>query len=114
MFHRNSRNELATFAPGGAVASHRSIAIEPLQRARIGGADMLPSRAVVGKLGAERGNELRDVVALVNPFDDLLRAERDQHAERHDRQLPRDRAPAVRRLQLQQPEHRQPLPRVQP
>ena len=62
---------------------------------------MLPSRPVVGQFAAQRADQLGDFVALMNSVGKLLRRQRNQHAERDNSQLPRDGAPAVRRLELQ-------------
>jgi hypothetical protein len=75
--------------------------IEPLHRARIRCSDMLPPGAIVGQLGAQCSDELGNLAPLVDAIDELLGSQRDQYAERDDRELPGDRVPAVRRLQLQ-------------
>ena len=48
-------------------------------------------------------------VAVVDILGDLLRAERDQHADDDDAKLPGDGVPAVRRTKLEEPEHPLPL-----
>ena len=52
-------------------------------------------------LGPDRFAEIAHLAAPVEVVHELLRAERDEHADRDDRQVPHYRVPAVRRRHFQ-------------
>jgi hypothetical protein len=51
---------------------------------------VFPPRAVVGQLGAKRAAQLANFPPVMDALDDLLRAERNQHADDDDPDFARD------------------------
>ena len=72
--------------------------IQALQRAAVSAAHVLPSCSVVGQLAFQRGAELGNVFAPMNPLYELLRSECNKNAEDNDTDLADKDSPPVQRF----------------
>ena len=72
--------------------------IETPQRAAVSRPHIFPPCPVVRQLGFQSGAELGDIFAGMGPLHELLRGQRNEHADDDDPDFARELAPAVQRL----------------